>query len=118
MDEVPGGWGAVRAWMGVVLFGKRALGEVKCQHVIGLVFGEASRESHGSVWAEKYVCPATLQWGACNGLSETEGGRESVVEDCGWLEGCGGGGIKGKKKKREKKKRKKDERGEKEVCCL
>lgn len=39
MDEVPGGWGAVRAWMGVVLFGKRALGEVKCQHVIGLVFG-------------------------------------------------------------------------------
>lgn len=76
---------------------------------------ETSRESHGSVWAEKYVCPATLQWGACNGLSETEGGEESVVEDCGWLKGCVGGN---KREKKKGKKKKKDERGEKEVCCL
>lgn len=66
----------------------------KCQHVMELVMVETSRESHGNVWAGRYVCPATLQWGC--GLRvmvcpRRRGvGRESVVEDFGWLEGCGG----------------------------
>lgn len=60
--------------------GRESFRRDKCQHVIGLVVETSSRESHGNVWAERSAPrPCSGVVGACNGLSETEGGGKGKV---------------------------------------